>query len=576
MNTWRTVAGAVKGRWIALGVLAVASFAGGMAEAGFLLVATQVAFATAEGRDEVDFTLIGTIPVSAALAVAGSLLICRLGVAVGASRLAALIHADIIRRSRMRLADAFLSASWEVQQRQRHGSLQELMTSFAGRPGAVATAVNGVVLSFTSLTAMLILALWLNPLGALGLVLAVGGIGMVLRPLRSAVRRRSRAADGAGMDLAMSLAEVSNLGLELHVFHVQDEAKSRVRRFVDRSYERGLRRDFAASLSAPAYTFAAYAALLGALAFISVIEPTDLGSLGAVMLIMIRSLNYGQGLQSAYMAVLQNVPGVEEFERQVEQLVEGHREDRGLPVDEVGLVEFEDVYFSYLEGQPVLRDVSFSIPRREIVGIVGPSGSGKSTLVQLLLGVRDPESGRVLSGGRDIAEFGRADWARRVAFVPQESQLISGTIRENIRFLRPHVSDEAVENAAKLAHLHEEIVRFPDGYDREIGSGGAHLSGGQQQRLCIARALVVQPDVIILDEPTSALDVRSEDLVRKSLFDLKNETTVIIIAHRLSTLDICDRIMVIQDGEIRGFDTPSRLERDSEFYREALVLSGLR
>jgi ABC-type multidrug transport system fused ATPase/permease subunit len=224
----------------------------------------------------------------------------------------------------------------------------------------------------------------------------------------------------------------------------------------------------------------------------------------------------------------------------------------------------------------VLQGISFAIMPNEIIGIVGPSGAGKSTLVQLLLGLRDADEGRILAGGRDISAFDRAEWARKVTFVPQAAHLIAGTIAENIRFFRDGMTQEDVERAARLAHLHDDVEGFPERYERQVGKQGGHLSGGQQQRLCIARALIEEPEVLILDEPTSALDVRSEHLVRDTLRSLKDRMTVIVIAHRLSTLAICDRIMVIKDGELKAFDTPSALEQSSDFYREALVLSGMR
>ncbi len=210
------------------------------------------------------------------------------------------------------------------------------------------------------------------------------------------------------------------------------------------------------------------------------------------------------------------------------------------------------------------------------VGIVGPSGSGKSTLVQLMLGLRQPTAGRVLAQGREIQHFSRSEWARRVTFVPQAAHLMAGTVADNIRFLRDDVSDADIEQAARLAHLHEDVVAWPEGYGRDVGERGGHLSGGQQQRLCIARALVENPDVLILDEPTSSLDVRSESLIRETLSELSKRMTVVVIAHRMSTLEICDRIMVIQDGQLKGFDTPDNLETTSPFYREALALSGMR
>lgn len=160
--------------------------------------------------------------------------------------------------------------------------------------------------------------------------------------------------------------------------------------------------------------------------------------------------------------------------------------------------------------------------------------------------------------------------------MPQAAHLVAGTVADNIRLLRSDVTQEDIERAAALAHLSEDVEQFEERYDREVGEQGGHLSGGQQQRLCIARALVEQPDVLILDEPTSALDVRSEHLIRQTLTELREHMTIIIVAHRLSTLDICDRIMVIQNGELQGFDTPAQLGKDNAFYSEALTLSGLK
>jgi ABC-type multidrug transport system fused ATPase/permease subunit len=267
---------------------------------------------------------------------------------------------------------------------------------------------------------------------------------------------------------------------------------------------------------------------------------------------------------------------VEALQVQLRELEEGRQHDGGRHVDRVGRIDAERVSFSYLEGQPVLRDVSFTVRQGEIIGVVGPSGGGKSTLVQLLLGLRDPDSGSIAADGIPINQFSKAEWARKVTFVPQNAHLISGSIADNIRFLRSGVSDADIERAAKAAHLHDDITRFPESYKRSVGESGGHLSGGQQQRLCIARALVESPDLLILDEPTSALDVRSEHLIRTTLLGLKDRMTVVIIAHRLSTLDICDRIMVIQDGSLKGFDSPEALESSNDFYREALVLSGMR
>ena len=294
------------------------------------------------------------------------------------------------------------------------------------------------------------------------------------------------------------------------------------------------------------------------------------------MLVMLRSLSYGQALQGSIATVHASLPFVDSLHAELARYDVARVVDHGAPIGQVGELRLAGVSFEYSDEQPVLRGIDLEIEPHEIVGVVGPSGSGKSTLVQLLLALRDPTEGAVLAADRDVRSLSRTEWARLVTFVPQQAHLIAGTVADNVRFLRTDVTQEQVEEACKLANLHDDVLAFADGYDRPVGERGSHLSGGQQQRLIIARALVENPDVLILDEPTSSLDVRSEHLIRQTLDRLRARMTIIIIAHRLSTLDICDRIMVIQDGELRGFDTPEQLAVTSDFYREALLLSGLR
>lgn len=566
----------VRGHRRTLALLASTAFLGGVAEALFLITVTRAAFAITDGADRVGVVAGWYLSVNATLLVALTFVVARIALASYAAWQSARLSSAVTARIRHRLAGAFLSASWELQQSQRAGSLQELLTGYTGQASAMIGALNQGVVAGANLVALVGIAVAVDPLGALVLVVSVAVLGTVLRPLRSAVKRRARASTVASMDFATSVSEISDLGLELHVFHVQEPAGRRVGERIETSRRRSRSLGFAAGLTTPAYTGLAYVALLAALAIVALSASTSLASLGAAMLVMLRSLSYGQALQGAYVSASSSVPAIEEIQRRLSLFEDGRRVDAGKPVGAVGPIVAEHVWFAYRPGQDVLRDVTFVIEPREIVGIVGPSGSGKSTLVQLLLALRDPDRGRILANGRELGELSKAELARKITFVPQAAHLVAGTIADNIRFLRHGVSQEDVERAARLSHLHDEIAAFPEGYDREVGEHGGHLSGGQQQRLCIARALVESPDVLIMDEPTSALDVRSEHLIRTTLLGLKERMTVIVIAHRLSTLDICDRIMVIQDGELKGFDTPEALEQSSDFYREALVLSGMR
>jgi ABC-type multidrug transport system fused ATPase/permease subunit len=160
-----------------------------------------------------------------------------------------------------------------------------------------------------------------------------------------------------------------------------------------------------------------------------------------------------------------------------------------------------------------------------------------------------------------------------VAYVPQTSQLVYGTVADNIRFYREGLSDEAVEAAARRAHIHDDVVSWPEGYQTVVGQRASAVSGGQRQRLCLARALVADPDVLILDEPTSALDVKSEQLVQDSLEELKAELVLVLVAHRLSTLSVCDRVMVVVGGRVQALETPEVLMEGNDFYREVTEIT---
>ena len=205
---------------------------------------------------------------------------------------------------------------------------------------------------------------------------------------------------------------------------------------------------------------------------------------------------------------------------------------------------------------------------------MGPSGSGKSTLVQLLLRLRPPEVGRYLVNGLDAARYTPDSFARHFAYVPQDNKLVYGSVADNIRFHRAGYSDEDVIAAARRAHIHDDIVKMPDGYDTMVGPGGADLSGGQRQRVGMARGLLSDPAVLILDEPTSALDLRSESLVQDSLAELHGSVTLILIAHRMTTLSICDRLLVLREGELEALGPRDEVVQHNAFLRQASELSA--
>ena len=215
-----------------------------------------------------------------------------------------------------------------------------------------------------------------------------------------------------------------------------------------------------------------------------------------------------------------------------------------------GAIAFENIAFGYDDETQVLRDVSFQIEPGQVVGIVGPTGSGKSTVLSLLPRFYDPNGGRILIDGNDVATFKLGALRAQVGFVLQETVLFRGTIRENIAYGHFGATDEEVVVAAKIANADEFISRMPHGYDTVVGERGDTLSGGQRQRIGIARAVIRNSPIMILDEPTAALDTESEHLVIDGLRKLMKGRTVIMIAHRLSTISEADKIIVLKDGVV--------------------------
>jgi ABC-type multidrug transport system fused ATPase/permease subunit len=558
----------IRGHRVATVSMAVASTLGGLAEAAFLVVATRLALAVSDGVDRAELFLGKSMSMSAGLWLALALVAVRFALAWFSNRLAADMGVRVAADFRRRLASAFLHASWGRQQSERVGRLQELMTAYATSGSQLVGGFTGALTSTFGLVAMLALAIAVSPVGALVVIAAVAVLGVALRPVRARLRTRSLETSDTGMAFATGLGEMANLGLELQVFGVQDQMEQRMRALIDEGSERNRGLAALRGLVPHLYTTLAFLALVGALALASWSDAANIGSLGAVMLVMLRSLSYGQQLQVSWAVITTAGPYVDELEDQIRSYTDAAVIDEGESLDRVGMLEFRGVSFEYTPGEPVLSDIDVSIAEHEVVGIIGPSGSGKTTLVQLLLGLRSPTIGQVLADGRPVSSFLRSDWVRRVTFVPQQPRLVRGSIADNIRFFRDGVDDLAVQRAARLAHLHDDVVAMPGGYAREVGESGGALSGGQQQRVCIARALVEDPQVLVLDEPTSALDGGSEALVRQTLAELGTHMTVVIIAHRMSTLDICDRLMVVQDGRVVAFDTPERLRADSEFYRQ--------
>lgn len=286
----------------------------------------------------------------------------------------------------------------------------------------------------------------------------------------------------------------------------------------------------------------------------------ELGALVAVLLYVKRFFQPIQQLGMFYNALQSAVAALEKVSGLLaeEPTVVEPRHPMPLPRAR-GEVRLEDVTFGYGEGPVVLPELDLTIPAGQTVALVGSTGAGKSTLAKLVTRFYDARRGRVLLDGVDVRDLSTPDLRRAVVMVTQEAYLFSGTVRENIALGRPDATDDEVEAAARAVGVHDVVTRLPDGYDTEVNKRGGRVSSGQRQLLSFARAFLADPAVLVLDEATSSLDVPGERLVQRGLQTLLADRTAIIIAHRLSTVAIADRVLVMEGGRVVEDGTPAEL-----------------
>lgn len=572
---WTTLGPLLRHRRGAILALSLSSLLCGFAESGILAAIAQVAAALVNGETGTHLNL-GPIHVFASidglLGVALALALVRLALQAQISYLPARIAADLQAWLRTELFSSFSGASWAVQSRDREGQLQEIATNQVGEAiGGIQQSANllTAVLSFLVLIAS---ALVLNVVAALVVVVTAAGLFALLRPLSALGSKRTVALSRAYIDYANGISEASRLAEEAHVFGVAAAERQRLDRLNRTSRDLFFRTQILARLVPGLYQSLIYLFVVAGLAVLYASGTGHAASLGAVVLLLVRAGTYGQAAQAAYHYVRQCLPYLEQVVSAQQRYLASAEPAGHVALAKVATLTFENVEYAYETGRPVLCDFSFQVEQGEAIGVVGPSGAGKSTLIQILLGLRRPDRGRYLVNGVPAERIRREDWRTHVAYVPQDPRLLHASVADNIRFFRA-IDDASVEHAARLAGIHDDVMAWSDGYDTIVGPRADAVSGGQQQRICLARALAGSPEVLVLDEPTSALDPRSEALIQQSLAALRHELTLFVVAHRMSTLTICERVMVVVDGRLEAFDPVEELLGKSSYYRSATALA---
>src|SRR3989344_1853496 len=477
------------------------------------------------------------------------------------------ITTEYERATRSKLFSIVLRASWPYLLRQKLGNLEAALMIDTPAAMSLLSKLSFAIMLATSLLMYVVVSFSISPLVTLATLLLGGLIVITLRPLMDRVHSISSERAVTYRDTLHHITEhvgglktVKALGVEPSAIERGDRLFGTIRQLAMRV---GILHAFSTQLVAPIGVIY----IAGILALALKTPFISLAALPAILYLIYRIFTYVQQLQNNLQYMSELAPHLERviaYEENANRSKERAKGEKPFAFERELL--FKDVSFAYEGGSEVLHDISFTIPKGRMIGLVGPSGAGKTTTVDLILRLIEPTRGSITLDGVESSTIALAEWRANIGYVSRDFFLIHDTIRNNIRFYDETMSDGEVWKAAGLAHIDAFIERCPKGLDTMVGGGGIQLSAGERQRIVIARTLARKPKLLILDEATSALDNESEPHIKRVINELKGRVTVIAIAHRLSTIMDSDALVVLSDGRVVETGSPQRLLADPNSY----------
>ncbi|HUO56394.1 MAG TPA: ABC transporter ATP-binding protein [Candidatus Paceibacterota bacterium] len=478
--------------------------------------------------------------------------------------------------TRRKLFNAMLSAQWPYLSRQNMGNLEQLLTTNIIYASQIFGSISTAIMIGSKTLMYVVIAVNVSPWVALLSLVVGGSVFLLLRPLFYRTRIIAMQAESSNRALAHFTAEHVGGMKALKAMAVEDEVEKSADSYFERIRRFNIDILLLRSLIQMTIQFAGVA-FIGAVFVVMYKSPGFSVAAFAVIVYAINQIfsqvQTGQsqlhGLGSMTPYLLSIITTRDEAQRHAE---ESHGEE---PFRITHSIAFRDVSFSYAERSAVLSDLSFELPRGALVALIGPSGAGKTTVADLVLRLIDPTSGLIQADGLDVREIPVRQWRKHIGYVPQDPIILNDTIARNISFYDDSITHEEVERAARAANIHEFIETLPKKYDTKLGDRGILISGGQRQRIALARALARKPELLVLDEATSALDSESELAIKQSVEHLKGKTTVLVIAHRMSSISGADHIVVLEKGQVVEQGSPAALRARADSYYARILKAGV-
>ncbi|OYP14003.1 ABC transporter [Streptomyces sp. FBKL.4005] len=545
------------------------------------LVAKQAV--DASGRGQVVWpllTLLGALfVVEAVTGAAGRFLLERMG-------------EGVVRQLRHGLVGRLLRLEMREYDRHRGGDLISRMTADTTllREVVSQALVDLVTGSLVAAGAIALMA-WLDPLLLLLVAVTVAAAAVVVASLLTGIRNASEHMQGAVGAVAADMERALSALPMVRVHRAEEREVAGIGARVDAAYGAGVRTAKLASVMSSAVELAVQGSFLIVLVVGGLRVGGRAGSLGDLVAFLLYASYLVLPLSSVFRAMGLVQRGMGAYQRidealrlPVEPAAPRNPADRPparRPTGPSGTREppvlaLRDVHFGYAPERPVLRGVSFTVPQRRHVALVGRSGAGKSTVFALIARFYEPDAGTLLFDGRPATELTRDACRRRIAVVDQNTHVVHGTLRENIAYAVPDATDAEIREVVELARLEEVVDRLPGGLSAVIGERGSNLSGGERQRVALARALLARPSLLLLDEPTSHLDAINESALTTVMKDIAQECALLVIAHRLSTVQHADHVVVLQDGRTAAGGRHEELLAGNALYRDLAAGQMLR